>query len=463
MVLRHTPRLFMPYPELVEPLAGLTPYRIVDSNGKRLPTNGMTSLEKRVLIVPLDPEHHSVARHELAHVRWSPVRMPKVTFDRRFVMAVEDARINLGLALLDLPVDLLESERAEVALLAREDLRTRDALGFVLRSIASLGTNAEDAVLAAVAAVEDRQLAELVHARLERVRVALERGRRARKAQVASFALVLRLAAELARELGQEVARLGYAERLPKTVEFGDEACCLSGHHELEALAKRRRGAGTERTLSDCPSGRLIVSQPHLPHPSPRARGGRPGGARASDEGDLLRFPHRWAIDQAVFRRVTRVSGGTVLIDTSGSMSLDAAAIDRILLAATGATLIAIYSGRHDHGELRIIARDDRRADPKDLVPYDKGNIVDEPALQWLAKQAEPRLWVSDGGVTGIGDTPAHALKARCDELVRRAHIRRVDTLEQAAAALSRWRPRSGAERTTRPESPAHRLRKPLP
>lgn len=456
MVLRQTPRLFMPFPEIVEPEAGSTPYRILDSNGKRLPTNGMTSMEKRVLIVPLDPEHHSVARHELAHVRWSPVRLPKVSFDRRFLMAVEDARINLGLGLLGLPVNLLESERNEVAFLAREDLRTRDALGFTLRSIASLGTNAEDAVLAAVVAAEDRRLAEIVHTRLARVRRALEHGRRVRRAQVASFDLVLRLAQELARELGQELTGLGYADTLPKGVELDDEACCFSGHHERDVLARRRRG-GSSRTLSDCASGRLVVTQPHLPHPSPRARGGRPGGSRPSEEGDLLRFPHRWAIDQAVFRRITRVSGGSVLIDTSGSMSLDAAAIDRILLAATGATLIAIYSGREDHGELRVIARDDRRADPKDLVPYGKGNIVDEPALQWLAKQAEPRLWVSDGGVTGVGDTPAHGLKARCDELVRRARIRRVDTLDQAAAALKRWRPRGSS---THPESPARPPRK---
>jgi len=459
-MVRQTPRLFMPFPEIVEPQAGATPYRILDSNGKKLPTNGMTSMERRVLIVPLDAEHHSVALHELAHVRWSPMRLPKVHFDLRFVMAVEDARINLALALLDLGVHLLDSERTEVAFLAREDLARRDALGFVLRAIASLGTNAEDTVLAALIATENRQLAELVHTRLERVRRALEHGRSIRRAPVASFALVLRLAAELARELGREVGNLGYADALPTMAEFGDEACCFRGCDERAAPGKRRPGSDRRRTLGDLASGRLIVSQPHLPHASPRARAGRPGGARPSGEGDLLRFPHRWAIDQAIFRRVTRVSGGTVLIDTSGSMSLDAAAIDRILLAATGATLIAIYSGRQDHGELRIIARDDRRADPKDLVPYDKGNIVDEPALQWLAKQAEPRLWVSDGGVTGVGDAPADALKARCDEIVRRGRIRRVDNLEQAAAALARWRPRSGAERATRPESPVERLRK---
>ena len=56
-MIRRTPALFKPYPELVEPLFGATPYEIVDTNGKKLPTNGMTSLEKRILMVPFDEEH----------------------------------------------------------------------------------------------------------------------------------------------------------------------------------------------------------------------------------------------------------------------------------------------------------------------------------------------------------------------------------------------------------------------
>jgi hypothetical protein len=68
-------------------------------------------------------------------------------------------------------------------------------------------------------------------------------------------------------------------------------------------------------------------------------------------------------------------------------MSLDAAAIDRIASATAGAAQVAMYSGRDDEGELRLIARDGRRADARHLSPFGKGNVVDEPALHWLAGQ----------------------------------------------------------------------------
>src|SRR5262249_53603469 len=149
-------------------------------------------------------------------------------------------------------------------------------------------------------------------------------------------------------------------------------------------------------------------------------RGGRRGRARAASEGVLPRYAYRWPIDQAIFQRAARVRGGTVLIDTSGSMSLDAAGIDRILSASSGAALVAIYSGKDKVGELRIVARDGRRADARDLAPFGRGNVVDEPALAWLAKQDGPRLWISDGGVTGVGDAPSTRVHERCKELVER-------------------------------------------
>lgn len=454
-MIRYTPTLFKPYPEIVEAVPGATPYSIVDTNGKKLPTNGMTSLEKRILMVPFDEEHYSVAIHELGHVRWSPARQPKVTFDRRFLLAVEDARINMGLALFGMPVQLGERERAEVGALARLDLEHRDALGFLLRAVAALGTNAEEAVLAALTGAHGK-LAEVAAARLLRVRRALEHGRAIRKSEVASFALVERLAKELADELAREVKQLGYRDSMPALLELDGDACCFSEAHDVGE--RRRRGLRDSRERSDCQSGTLRIATPVLPHDSPRARGGRRGGQRAAQEGSLMRYPHRFDLDMAIFRRTLRVVGGSVLIDTSGSMSLDAAGIDKILLAATAATLIAIYSGQNDHGELRIIARGDKRADPRDLVPYGKGNVVDEPALAWLARQAEPRIWISDGGVTGLGDAPSHGLTARCQEIVRRARIQRVKTIQEAAMLLARWRPGARASAPA-PETPAQPAR----
>jgi len=156
----------------------------------------------------------------------------------------------------------------------------------------------------------------------------------------------------------------------------------------------------------------------------PAAEGAHPGAL------------HRWAIDKAVFRRPCRRIGGSVLIDTSGSMSFRPGDLDAILDASRGAALVAIYSGRSEEGQLRIVARAGRRASPEHLAPYGGGNIVDEPALRWLASQPGPRFWVSDGGVTGVGDVGSAEIRRRCDEICRAA-IRRFPSAREAAQGLA--------------------------
>jgi hypothetical protein len=149
-----------------------------------------------------------------------------------------------------------------------------------------------------------------------------------------------------------------------------------------------------------------------------------------------MRYLSRWPVDGRVFRRRARRGGGTLLVDTSGSMSLDVADLDRLLLSTPHGMRVAIYSGSGDVGELRIVADGVRRAAVEHLARFGSGNVVDLPALEWLARQPLPRLWVSDGGVTGIGDRGSLALKERCAALCRRARIRRVAKLDEAAALL---------------------------
>ncbi|MEQ1895170.1 MAG: hypothetical protein ABL998_21735, partial [Planctomycetota bacterium] len=67
-------------------------------------------------------------------------------------------------------------------------------------------------------------------------------------------------------------------------------------------------------------------------------------------------------------------------------------------------------------------------------------------------------LWISDGGVTGLGDSPSHGLTARCQEIVRRAKIQRVKSIQEAAATLSRWRPNARASAPA-PKTPAQPAR----
>ncbi len=441
---RTVPGHHKPYPELVEPQPNPSPYWIIDTIGKPwLPTNGMTSLIERKLLVPLVEGARSVALHELAHVKWSPKRLPKIDFDLRYLMAVEDARINLGLVWVDLPVLLTTSEIAQVARLAQQDLAERDLLAFVLRAVAAQGTNAEEAVLGALA-TQTRAVRDLAYRHVRRVRIGLLRARRARRAPVASFRVARRLAGELARELEPELERLGFPKRFSQPLQLVGAGCCLGhGHSGTHHLSRARRGAKGhggegEGKPEECQSGEMRLMVAPLPHSAPRPRGAGRGKRRATCEGSFPRYLHRWPLDQAIFRRTSRVRGGTVLVDTSGSMSLDAAGVDSILMASSGAALVAIYSGTDKAGELRIVARDGHRADAKDLVPFGRGNIIDEPALAWLARQSGPLLWISDGGVTGVGDTTSLALQKRCKEILQRARIRRVKSVAEAASFLAR-------------------------
>jgi hypothetical protein len=63
---------------------------------------------------------------------------------------------------------------------------------------------------------------------------------------------------------------------------------------------------------------------------------------------------------------------------------------------------------------------------------------VDVPALEWLAKQREPRVWISDGGVTGCGDRPSPKIERTCRSLCTGGRIVQVRSAEEAAKTLAR-------------------------
>ena len=86
-----------------------------------------------------------------------------------------------------------------------------------------------------------------------------------------------------------------------------------------------------------------------------------------------------------------------------------------------------------------MVARKGRVVDHAGLVKarsYGNGNIVDGPALEWLAKQSEPRFWISDGLVTGEHDKTSIDLGAEAQVICNRAGIRRVDRVQGGKLAL---------------------------
>lgn len=427
-----------PFPEIVEELLHGTPYEILDSNRMRgLPTNGMTDKVDRKLIVPLTPAGRPVSRHELAHVKWSPLRMPRTKHDPRVLMAVEDARINLGLDRIGIPVRLSHGEVSYVTYLGSQDIGRGDHGAFVLRSIASIGTNAIAEVRAA-AHDAPAFVRDLLRRHLPRIEKRLDLGARLRRSPVASF----RLARQIARELATELEALGLIDSEgPFSSRHICVSCCLGAHApESEGEETDLRIAGRPERADGAggvQAGSMTLVQAPLTV-NCRLEKGRKRRFRPASEGSVPAYMHRLPIDGAVFRRQTRTHGGTVLVDTSGSMSLGVGGVERILADAPYATLVAIYSGRGGGGQLRIVARNGKRAAARDLEPYGHANVVDLPALEWLATQPEPRVWISDGHVTGVDDRSDRALHRRCNEICKRARIQRVRKVEQAAALVSR-------------------------
>jgi hypothetical protein len=429
------PHVYVPYPELVEREATRTPYEIRDALVEPLATRGMVDLGKRILWVPLEPGGRAVSRHELGHVAWSPLHAARVHFDARLLMAVEDARVNLGLAACGIPAELDTEGHAHVVMLLAQDAKRHDGFALFARGVASLGTSVEEAVESQLLAAPG-PLGALVVRWMGRVRGDLEEARALARRPVAPYAIGVALARELAREL----RALGLLDAKLKAHSRILLDCCVGPRCDGDGLPERPRPhfrplPGDERDAVE--PGRLAVKAAPLTVPlRPGLGGGR--GWRASSEGSVVRYLARWPVDGAVFRRRARRSGGSVLVDNSGSMGLELADLDRLLLATPHGMRVAIYSGSGAEGELRVVADGVRRAAPEHLARFGGGNVVDLPALEWLARQPLPRLWVSDGGVTGVGDRGSLVLKQRCAALCQRARIRRVAKLDAAVALLGK-------------------------
>lgn len=154
---------------------------------------------------------------------------------------------------------------------------------------------------------------------------------------------------------------------------------------------------------------------------------GRARQPRSVEEGTLFRSPHRMWIDGKVFARKIPHHGASVLIDASGSMSLSSESIYEMMTACGPDTIVAMYYGDDATGSIRVIGKGMRHAEEKYLKRFGSGNIVDAAALEWLCRQRGPRIWVSDGAVTGKGDRGFASVQQRCSELMAFGQIVRVN------------------------------------
>ena len=159
---------------------------------------------------------------------------------------------------------------------------------------------------------------------------------------------------------------------------------------------------------------------------------------RPADFGYNPKYINRYCVDKKIFKQKQNVIGGTILIDASGSMDfngIDILEIMQILPAVT----IAMYNGSGNTGDLRIVAKNGRRVSEQYLDRYSgRGNVVDGPALDWLATMPARRIWVSDMHVFGAGrnDNAFNLLKYCYDMCTKHKIINLQDVSEVKEHAL---------------------------
>lgn len=427
--------------------------------------HGYTDHGKHEMAVPAAPSNRArwVALHELGHAKFTPANSKPSSILKKNAPAtqvdlqvMEDLRINSRLAhahLLDIPRDDVETlsavaldwakafERPE----ARPDLL--EVMTLAQLQAGHVSKYSRSFHLDGLPIGQEHKLT--VAGFLSGVAKLAEQKGRNRDADLA-------LASELASK-ANEIAKAAAAALVPKRPKYADPL-----PHKLvgPAAALLRRLLEAEKDLARTPStepgrirpertrctsakwGKLFTLPPlALTETSPALAAHR--RTIAAPVGPRLRNIRRLLTDGRAFARtITKPQkGGTVLIDTSGSMHLRPETVHAVLAKIPAAT-VAIYSGARSEGAVSIIAKAGRiasaRAIKTRIAQVGGGNIVDGPALAWLGQQAEPRLWVCDGVVTGCNDEGSRVLDLEAEALRRKGRIARFDSLHDLAEHLQK-------------------------
>jgi hypothetical protein len=464
-------RPHVPYPELVDrdPEKG---YRVVDiedvSRGYgETKSDGMTDKSNRIMAVPMTPAGHYIARHEMGHAKWSPNKKPnsRTWLMRGCLEVCEEMRVNQGMARLGIPVvmpvDLIMVGTYNTA----QDIEEGENIKVALRIVANLGTNAGVALMEVLERhIKLRNVYAIwLEGIIRKLEKKMKRARR-RNQIVPPFSSCHRIARWLEKELRKMTKPKGdldgQAQRVMGVIPFGfgDEVKMKPQARTFQGINGSMGGQGYYGGASHMPGyhpsmspfyghdwgqvppGDMRIEEPRLTIPVTGARLEKKRCARSAEEGTEFRYIERFVSDQRVFKRRAkkRKGGGTVLIDTSGSMSLYEGDIAKIVADSPDATKIATYSGNGTEGTLRVVVNDGKRVTDGNFSTPGGSNVIDLPALEWLSCQPEPRVWLSDGCVTGIHDASSRSILEACNTIQRDNSITRVDTVEQVVKALRR-------------------------
>jgi hypothetical protein len=384
-------------------------------------------MKKRSMLVPLanTDADRFLRAHETAHARITPhvgadAACKKHSVSMLALQTAEDNRVHyfLGSRRVPTPGALSESEAETVA--GRIVTNDRDSAAALL-SVRGTGDFDRLTFALTAAGMDDDRLESIVDGVRAVERIIQDRPRRGARdprGTVRGFKLRTVPGAQAFEALFPE--------------DGGDPD---DGTREMISTAMRRVGRSSRPGVWGDMQPIHRVAMTH-----PRKRGA--GETRTyRDEGVAPTAVYRLCVDGRIFSRTKRAPGGTVLVDASGSMSLSNRDLSAIVDAAPSGT-VAVYDGDRTHGRISIVAHRGRQASMDDIQEalVGGGNVIDGPALRWLANQPKPRIWVSDGMVTGKNDMMAANLLTDAVEIQRRGGIRRVDRAADVANTLKALR-----------------------
>ena len=432
-----------PYPEIVTGEGGWT----VTGTPNDSPAACVDNLNKHMQ-VPLDREctecgiNHSrmIRRHELGHVKWSPKTMGKLKPGVRpeAVEVLEEIRVNylLGQAKLFIedPTQCIDTIKMRTFEAVYNDSIAKLLL-WVMASMWKVpdddnkyglrewGVEYQTICDVIDIALADNKLTDLRKAELNFVIKTANQYYNSitnhRYGQQPSYRKVQNYAAKLSHVLDMFLGK-PKPEEIRKSAEQikADEEAELESNEESEPqpinnvkdLEKRMRKdmLGRMNYSTGSGVGYWGEMETHKPPLTVNLQGRLKSGRnyRPADYGYNPKFIHRWASDKQIFKQKQNVLGGTILIDASGSMSFSGQDILEIMSLLPAVT-IAMYNGYGNSGDLRIIGRNGMRVTEEYINDWSGGgNVVDGPALKWLATMPERRIWVSDMYIFGAtGDT----------------------------------------------------------
>jgi len=165
---------------------------------------------------------------------------------------------------------------------------------------------------------------------------------------------------------------------------------------------------------------------------------------KSAPTGKRVLYPSRLLTDpqRRVFSQKPRNSGGIVVIDMSGSMSLSEADINAMLEAAPGA-LVAGYTNsakKRNRPNFWIMANRGKRVSSLKGIGGNIGNGCDGPALEWAISKrrgSEPIIWVCDGQVTDSQDNGFIEGAKQCAKMIKKHRILITPNVSDAVGMLA--------------------------